>query len=143
MTQGSASSGGGEGILCCNFSPDGTKFVTSSQNGLIRVSWNVILIKGVCVVCMFVVIVMGSRLLLCGHNVSRSFLTSKVLYLFKDWSPVSFCLLGSHCKGKYTIELMPAPLIPTASIMFSVAVNPTVNGTYVHKLSLGMGRNQW
>ena len=92
---------------------------------------------------MFVVIVMGSRLLLCGHDISRSFLTSKVLYLFKDWSPVNLCLLGSHCKGKYTIEFMPAPLIPTAPIKFSVAVNPTVNGTYVHKLSLGMGRNQW
>ena len=30
--------GGGEGILSCAFSPDGTQFVTASQNGLIRVS---------------------------------------------------------------------------------------------------------
>ena len=38
---GSQESTGGasEGVLACNFSPDGTKFVTSSQNGLIRVRW--------------------------------------------------------------------------------------------------------
>ena len=38
-TSSQESQSGGEGVLCCAFTVDGTGVVTASQNGAVRVRW--------------------------------------------------------------------------------------------------------